>query len=69
MINGLAAASGISVDDYLAALVKKQSASDGPATATHEPSANRSPRHVWEVIIENMKDVPSEDFAVAHRRS
>jgi hypothetical protein len=62
-ITALAAASGVSADDYLAALVKKQSASDGAVTGTHEPSVNRSPRHVWDIIAENMQDVPPEDFA------
>jgi hypothetical protein len=62
-INALAAASGVPVDDYLAALVKKQSTSEGVVTGPREPTVNRSPRHVWEIIAENMKDVPPEDFA------
>jgi hypothetical protein len=62
-INALAAASGVSVDDYLAALVKKQSASDEAVTGPDEPPVSRSRRHVWEIIAENMQDVPPEDFA------
>jgi hypothetical protein len=59
-INALAAASGVSVDEYLAALVNGQSFGEESA---HEEPASRSQRRIWEVIAENMKDVPPEDFA------
>ena len=48
-----AAAEGLSLEEWLQKL------------AEQEPPATSRPvrRHIWEVIAENMKDVPPEDFA------
>jgi hypothetical protein len=62
-INALAAASGVSVDDYLAALVERESPSDETARPSHELPVSGRRRPIWEVIVENMKDVPPEDFS------
>jgi hypothetical protein len=62
-INALAAASGVSVDDYLAALVERKSQTDEMSPSPHEVPISGSQRRIWEVIAENMKDVPAEDFA------
>jgi hypothetical protein len=61
-LSALAAASGVSVDDYLSALVEKQSSGDVAVTCPQEQPSTRPTRHIWEVIAENMKNVPREDF-------
>lgn len=62
-LTALAAASGVSVDDYLAALVEKQSPGDDPATSLQEQPVSRPARPIWEVIADSMKRVPAEDLA------
>ncbi len=57
----LAAASGVSVDDYLEALVEKQS--PGGEAGSSREAADIGPRQpIWEVIVANMKNVPREDL-------
>ena len=58
----LAAASGLSVVDYLAALVEKQS----PATSS-EQLVGQPRRHIWDVIADDMKNVLREDLAALPR--
>ncbi|MBV9294736.1 MAG: hypothetical protein JO145_04125 [Acidobacteriaceae bacterium] len=62
-INALAAASGVSVDEYLAALVNRQFLDEESASSPQKACANGPQHPIWEVIAENMKDVPPEDFA------
>jgi len=54
----LAAASGLSMDDYLAVLVEKESS----ATSREQP-AGQPRRHIWDSIAEIMRDVPAADLA------
>ncbi len=58
----LAAASGVSVDDYLEALVEKQYSGGQTVAPAQEAAASRPGQPVWEMIVENMKNVPPEDF-------
>ncbi len=58
----LAAASGVSVADYLEALVEKQYSSGQTAPSAEQGAASRPGQPVWEMIVENMKNVPPEDF-------
>jgi hypothetical protein len=62
-INALAEASGMSVDEYLAALVNRQGSVGKPENSSREQPAGEPQRRIWEVIADNMKDVPQEDFA------
>jgi hypothetical protein len=58
----LAAASGVSVDDYLSALVEKQSPGSEETGSAPAAVANGPRPRIWDVIAENMKNVPREDF-------
>ena len=62
-INALATASGVSVDEYLSALVNRTPLGEEPAASAGEAPVIRTQPRIWEVIAENMKDVPPEAFA------
>lgn len=62
-LTALAAASSVSVDDYLAALVEKQSPGEKVATSTQEQPTSRPMQHIADIIVESMKDVPPEIMA------
>lgn len=52
-LHAKAAAEGFSLQEWLDKLAEQE-----------PPAANRPQRrHIWDVIAENMKDVPPEDFA------
>ena len=59
----MAAASSVSVDDYLSALVEKQSPGDKAGIPPQGQPASRPMRHIADIIVESMKDVPPEIMA------
>ena len=61
-LTALAAASGVSVDDYLAALVERQSPGSETATS-EEPPVSRPRQSIADFIVESMKDIPAEIMA------
>jgi len=58
VLQAKAAAEGLSLDEWIAKLAETD---QQPANGT--ASQNDSPRHIWDIIVDNMKDVPTEDFA------
>jgi len=62
-LTALAAASSVSVDDYLAALVEKLSLGDKAAIPAQRQPASQPMHHIADIIVESMKDVPPEIMA------
>jgi len=62
-LTALAAASSVSVDDYLAALVEKLSLGDKAAIPAQGQPASQPMQHIADIIVESMKDVPPEIMA------
>jgi len=50
------AAEGLSLDEWIQKLAQ-------PEPAKNAAGQRDRPRHIWDIIVENMKDVPPEDFA------
>ena len=58
------AASSVSVDDYLAALVEKQSPGDEVATSPQgQPDATRPLQTAADIVLSHMRKVPAEIMA------
>jgi len=51
-----AAAEGLSLEEWIHKLAQ-------PESTTNNACRHERPRHIWDIIVENMKDVPPEDFA------
>ena len=58
VLQARAAAEGLSLDEWIAKLAQPEQ-QPTKETASH----NDTPRHIWDIIADNMKDVPREDFA------
>jgi len=58
VLQARAAAEGLSLDEWIAKLAQPDQ-QPTKETASH----NDTPRHIWDIIADNMKDVPREDFA------
>jgi hypothetical protein len=58
VLQAKAAAEGLSLDEWIARLAQTD---QQPVKDT--ASRNDTPRHIWDIIVDNMKDVPAEDFA------
>jgi hypothetical protein len=57
VLQAKAAAEGLSLDEWIQKLAEPEPAKNGPSP--HD----RLRRPIWDVIADNMKDVPPEDFA------
>jgi len=58
VLQAKAAAEGLSLNEWIAKLAQTD---QQPTKDT--ASQNDTPRHIWDIIVDNMKDVPPEDFA------
>jgi hypothetical protein len=56
VLQAKAAAAGLSLEEWIQKLAQ-------PEPAKGAPSRHDRPRRIWDIIVENMKDVPPEDFA------
>ena len=57
-----AQAEGLSIEEWLLRLAEQST-----PTSTQEEAQKRDRRPIWEVIADNMKDVPPEDLALLPR--
>ena len=58
VLQAKAATDGSSLDEWIAKLAQP----DHQQPARDTASQNDQPRHIWDIIVNNMKDVPAEDF-------
>jgi hypothetical protein len=42
---------------------RPSSQASGPSSGRETPVSEKDDRHIWDVIADNMKDVPQQDFA------
>jgi hypothetical protein len=58
VLHAKAAAEGLSLDEWIEKLAQPDDQS-----GKNVASQPNQPRRIWDIIAENMKDVPPEDFA------
>jgi hypothetical protein len=56
VLQAKAAAEGLSLEEWIQKLAQPEPTKDNA-------SQHGRPRRIWDIIVENMKDVPPEDFA------
>jgi hypothetical protein len=59
VLHAKAAADGLSLEEWL----RKLAQPEPQTTKDNASQPDQTRRHIWEIITENMKDVPPEDFA------